>query len=47
MIIIECRCHIKNEWCPLHDCTCTQIEDENCPIHRIKPARYYKDQDEL
>ena len=44
--LIECRCNIEDEYCQLHDCLCTEIENPFCPIHRPihrkEPKRYYK-----
>jgi len=46
-VFIECRCDIEDEYCPLHDCLCTEIENPYCPIHRKTPKRYYKDKPKM
>lgn len=45
--LIECRCSIEDEYCPLHNCLCTEIENPFCPIHRKQPKRYYKNKKEI
>jgi len=44
---IGCRCHIEDEYCPLHDCLCTEIKHPGCPIHKETPKRYYKPEKRL